>query len=77
MKVWIDTDACVGDGICAEVAPEVFALDADEVAHVCEQGKLLPGRGPEAIVAVPAHCEDAVLDAAEQCPSACIMVEPS
>ena len=26
MKVWIDQDLCTGDGLCEEIAPDVFAL---------------------------------------------------
>ncbi len=24
MKVWIDQDLCTGDGLCEEIAPDVF-----------------------------------------------------
>ena len=26
MKVWIDQDLCTGDGLCEEIAPDVFSL---------------------------------------------------
>ena len=26
MKVWIDQDLCTGDGLCEEIAPDVFTL---------------------------------------------------
>jgi ferredoxin len=29
MKVKIDNDACVGDGTCAEMCPEVFEMEND------------------------------------------------
>ena len=29
MKVKIDNDACVGDGTCAEMCPEVFEMKGD------------------------------------------------
>ena len=29
MKVKIDNDACVGDGTCAEICPEVFEMEND------------------------------------------------
>ena len=32
MKVWIDQDLCTGDGICVEIAPDVFALLDDGLA---------------------------------------------
>ncbi|MEZ5255991.1 MAG: ferredoxin [Ilumatobacteraceae bacterium] len=25
MKVWIDQDLCTGDGLCEEIAPDVFS----------------------------------------------------
>ena len=33
MRVWIDAEACVGDGACVEVCPEVFEMSG-EVARV-------------------------------------------
>ena len=29
MKVWIDQDLCTGDGLCEEIAPDVFVMDSD------------------------------------------------
>jgi hypothetical protein len=26
MRVWIDQDSCTGDGLCDELAPEVFVI---------------------------------------------------
>ena len=47
MKVWIDQDLCTGDGLCEEIAPDVFTLLDDGLAYVKEgaQGLLRPGRG--------------------------------
>src|SRR5204862_6306951 len=36
MKVWIDQDLCTGDGLCEEIAPAVFTLLDDGLAHVKE-----------------------------------------
>ena len=36
MKVWIDQDLCTGDGLCEEIAPEVFTLLDDGLAYVKE-----------------------------------------
>jgi ferredoxin len=72
MKVWIDQGACVGNGICAELAEEVFAFDGD-LAYVRDGDRVLTERG--AIVSVPAGHEAAVLDAVEECPAACIFTE--
>ena len=72
MKVWIDQDACVGHGICVELAEKVFAFDG-EYAYVRDGDRVLTDRG--AIVSVPAGNEAMVLDAAQECPAACIFVE--
>ena len=72
MKVWIDQRQCVGNGVCAELAAAVFALDVNDVAFVCENGRML--RGDE-MATVPAGLEQAVLDAADECPAACIYVD--
>jgi ferredoxin len=72
VKVWIDQDACVGNGICEELAGKVFAFDG-ALAYVRDGDRVLTDRG--AIVSVPPGQEAAVLDAAEECPAACIFVE--
>jgi ferredoxin len=36
MKVWIDQDLCTGDGLCAEIAPDVFTMKNDGLAYVQE-----------------------------------------
>jgi ferredoxin len=40
MKVWIDQDLCTGDGLCEEIAPDVFTLLDDGLAYVVESGKI-------------------------------------
>lgn len=72
MKVWIDKDACIGNGICAELAADVFEFDGD-FAYVRDGARVLRNR--DAMVVVPHGREDAVLDAAEECPAACIHIE--
>ena len=72
MKVWIDKSECVGNGICAELAHDVFSFDG-EFAYVRDGDQVCTDEG--AIVDVPVGREMAVLDAAEQCPAACIHVE--
>jgi ferredoxin len=44
MKVRIDLDLCQGHGVCAEEAPEVFAVDAAEARVV-----LLEASPPETL----------------------------
>jgi ferredoxin len=60
MKIQIDKDLCVGDRVCVEMCPEIFAMDG-EVATV------KTGTIPDRLV-------DACLDAAEMCPAFAIVV---
>lgn len=76
MKVWIDQDLCTGDGLCEEICPDVFTLLDDGLAYVKDNGKVLsdPG-GAEGLASVPANLEEAVIEAAEECPGECIFIE--
>ena len=76
MKVWIDQDLCTGDGLCEEIAPAVFTLLDDGLAYVKEgdQVKNEPG-GSAGMALVPDDLEDAVTEAAEECPGECIFIE--
>ncbi len=74
MRVWIDQPACVGNGICAEICPEVFELSDGDIAYVRDGTRRLP-EGPAGTLAVPPPLEEAVIEAAEECPAACIYVE--
>jgi ferredoxin len=75
-NVWIDQDLCTGDGICAEIAPEIFTLLDDGLAYVKDSSgvKSDPG-GPNGLVAVPANQLDGVVESAEECPGECIFIE--
>ncbi|APU14511.1 MULTISPECIES: ferredoxin [Actinoalloteichus] len=62
MQVEVDKDRCVGAGMCALTCPEVF--DQDE-----EQGRVV------LLQAAPdVERQDAVIEAAEVCPSGAITV---
>ena len=76
MKVWIDQDLCTGDGLCEEIAPDVFTLLDDGLAYVKESGKVFsdPG-GVEGLAVVPAGQEDGTIESAEECPCECIFIE--
>ena len=76
MKVWIDQDLCAGDGLCEEICPSVFTLLDDGLAYVKRGDDVLssPG-GAEGLADVPAGMEDAVVEAAEECPGECIFIE--
>jgi len=60
MEVKIE-ESCTACGLCVDTCPEVFAM-GDEMAEVL-------------IDEVPAEFEDAVLEAADDCPVEAIIVE--
>ena len=76
IKVWIDQDLCTGDGLCEEICPSVFTLLDDGLAYVKQGDDVLslPG-GVEGLANVPTGMEDAVAEAAEECPGECIFIE--
>jgi len=88
-KVWIDADACMGAGTCAQIAPEVFHERHDGIWAVKEDpshfdrlvvfdGLSGEGHGPEGSqgkARVPEALLELVLEAAEECPGECIFVE--
>jgi ferredoxin len=90
LMVWIDQDLCTGDGICEEIAPDVFVgrddglwVVKEEAAHFDEtivfDGEEAPGHGPDGpqgVARVPDEQIDEVVEAAEECPGECIMIEP-
>ena len=80
MRVWIDQDLCSGDGLCAEIAPDVFIMLEDGLAYVQENGKIysklrgnLEGAGGVASLADDRLAD--VIEAAEDCPGECIFIE--
>ena len=90
LMVWIDQDLCTGDGICSEICPDVFEPRDDglwvvreDAAHfgttIVFDGATGDGHGPDmsrGMARIPdALIEDAV-EAAEECPGECIMIEP-
>ena len=75
MKVWIDQDLCTGDGLCEEIAPAVFVLHDDGLSYVRCGGRMLSPGGSTAVATVPTELEDAVVEAAKECPGECIFVE--
>jgi len=74
MRVWIDQDLCVGNGICQELCPEVFYLTDGDIAYIRDGDRLLP-KGIQGALTIPAALEDSTLEAAEECPAACIYIE--
>jgi ferredoxin len=81
MKVWIDQDLCTGDGLCEEIAPDVFTLLDDGLAYVVEGDKIFAAakgnpEGAEGLAEFPDNQLDAVVESAEECPGECIYIEP-
>jgi ferredoxin len=74
MRVWIDQKACVGNGICAEICPDVFALGDGDIAYVHDGNRILSD-GPGGALSVRPSLEASVLEAAEECPAGCIYLE--
>ena len=80
MKVWIDQDLCTGDGLCEEIAPDVFTLLDDGLAYVKEGDTIYAtakgnAQGADGLANVPAGQEEAVIESAEECPGECIFIE--
>lgn len=86
MRVWIDQDLCTGDGLCAEIAPDVFMMHSDGLAYVKEAnwvnlfGPDGTGKEPALKMAqgtakIPDNLLDDAVTASEDCPGECIFIE--
>lgn len=62
MKVAVDRDLCIGSGMCALTAPDVFDQDTEEAVVVL--------RDPEP----PPEQHEAVRAAVQRCPAAVIQI---
>lgn len=62
MKIVVDPDRCVGQGMCALYAPDIFVLSDED------------GRAQPAMNEIPADMEEAVRQAARACPEQAISV---
>ncbi len=81
MKVWIDQDLCTGDGLCEEIAPDVFTLLDDGLAYVKEGTTVYAtakgnAQGAAGVANFADSQLDAVVESAEECPGECIFIEP-
>ncbi|MGB9620802.1 MAG: ferredoxin [Armatimonadota bacterium] len=57
----IDESLCIGDGICADICPEVFEMGDDQLAHVINEN---PSE----------ELYERVKEAADACPTGAITV---
>jgi ferredoxin len=64
LKVVINKAACCGYGICAEICPEVYKLDANGIVYVDSE-------------IVPEGLEQSAREGAEACPQAALAIEPA
>ena len=74
MRTWIEEEYCTGDGLCADICPEMFEMGDDGLAHVkgCAGAGDGAGRDGVSAVTVPEGLEDSVLDAEAQCAGECL-----
>ncbi len=70
MKVRIDQELCTGDGLCENIAPDVFTVLGDGLGYIIDGGDVV-----RAACVVPSKFEQAVVEAAEQCPGECIFID--
>ncbi|GFE75753.1 ferredoxin [Novosphingobium aerophilum] len=61
LKVVIDKAACCGYGVCAEICPAVYKLDANGIVYVDDE-------------IVPDGLEELAREGAEACPQAALAV---
>lgn len=62
LRVVIDHEQCIGDGICVDTCPEVFEMRDDGLAYVIADP-------------VPPEAEAKAREAAEACPTVAIEIE--
>jgi ferredoxin len=62
VKAHVDQDLCIGCGICADICPEVFQMNAADKAEA-------------KVEQVPPAAEAACREAADQCPNVAIQIE--
>ena len=75
-KVWIDQNLCTGDGLCSEICPDVFIMQDDGLAYVKDVDFIHNNPGMhDGLATIPDGLEDAVKEAAEECPGECIFIE--
>jgi len=54
--VYVDQEVCIGCGLCASIVPEIFRLNAAQVAEAQSHGGQCEGRIQEAVDSCPVNC---------------------
>ena len=62
LKVVIDKAACCGYGVCAEICPQIYKLDAIGIVYVDDE-------------IVPQGLEELAREGAEACPQSALAIE--
>ena len=62
MKVEVDHDLCISDGVCADICPGVFEMRDDDLAYVKIQDD------------IPTDLEDSCKEACDACPVEAIKI---
>lgn len=73
MKIFVDQIECTGSGQCEQIAPDLFTILDSGLATVIDSDGVALSDGGEGVGAdVPDTSVDAVRDAMDVCPGACI-----
>jgi ferredoxin len=62
MRVVVDRDVCEANGVCEQIAPDVFQLDDDDELHIL-------------VNEVPAELEEKVRSSVDRCPKLALSIE--
>ncbi|MDR1998932.1 MAG: ferredoxin [Frankiaceae bacterium] len=76
MNVSVDRDQCISSGLCEVIAPDVFLVADDGLVRLLDEPSAVAAEGSVVTCLVKSGREEAVQEAADQCPGACIFVGP-
>lgn len=65
----------MGDGLCEEIAPEIFVMSDDGLSYVRESGEMLLPGGKSAMATVPDSLVETVVEAGAERPGECISID--
>lgn len=74
MDVTIDRDQCTSSAICEVIAPDIFVIREDGLADLVDASVARRDGSLVTCAVIPGR-EDAVREAAEQCPGECIFLK--